>query len=251
MNEIFKQLTLTLLPYFLPLFLLGLLSLFFYRKIVGRAGEFYVKNELRKLPKNNYFVINDLMVRVGSITHQIDHVVISKFGIFVIETKQYNGYVVGNEFDKKWHQNNKYLINNPIHQNYGHIKSLEEVLDLGDDKFISIVCIPSTAKIKVISKSHVLRLFNLNSTILSYNTEIIDDYREIYMRLLKLNISDRKERRNHVKSLKNINNSKDEDINNKCPNCGGELVVKKGKYGKFVGCFNYPKCKYTKKDFFS
>ena len=29
-----------------------------------------------------------------------------------------------------------------------------------------------------------------------------------------------------------------------CPECGGELVIRKGKYGEFVACSNYPKCKY-------
>jgi len=31
----------------------------------------------------------------------------------------------------------------------------------------------------------------------------------------------------------------------KCPNCGGKLVMRKGKYGKFLGCNKYPRCKYT------
>ena len=33
-----------------------------------------------------------------------------------------------------------------------------------------------------------------------------------------------------------------------CPECGGDLVVRTGKYGKFVSCSNYPKCKYIKKE---
>ena len=32
-----------------------------------------------------------------------------------------------------------------------------------------------------------------------------------------------------------------------CPKCGGNLVVRNGKYGSFIGCSNYPKCKFTKK----
>lgn len=32
-----------------------------------------------------------------------------------------------------------------------------------------------------------------------------------------------------------------------CPECGGNLLKKSGKYGKFFGCSNYPKCKFTKK----
>ena len=33
-----------------------------------------------------------------------------------------------------------------------------------------------------------------------------------------------------------------------CPECGGDLVVRKGKYGEFVACSNYPTCKYVKKE---
>lgn len=32
-----------------------------------------------------------------------------------------------------------------------------------------------------------------------------------------------------------------------CPRCGGELVLRNGKYGPFYGCSNYPECRYTKK----
>lgn len=39
----------------------------------------------------------------------------------------------------------------------------------------------------------------------------------------------------------------DEIKDKKCPECGGELVLKEGRYGKFVACGNYPKCKYTQK----
>lgn len=94
----------------------GLLCAIFYKKIVGFAGELWTKLELKKLNKNTYYIINNLMIKTNdNKTHQIDHLVISKYGIHVIETKQYNGYVVGNEYDKQWIMNKKYKINNPIH----------------------------------------------------------------------------------------------------------------------------------------
>lgn len=34
----------------------------------------------------------------------------------------------------------------------------------------------------------------------------------------------------------------------KCPLCGGDLVYKSGKHGEFIGCSNYPSCKYVKKE---
>lgn len=33
-----------------------------------------------------------------------------------------------------------------------------------------------------------------------------------------------------------------------CPECGGDLVVRKGRFGDFVACLNYPTCKYIKKE---
>ena len=37
-----------------------------------------------------------------------------------------------------------------------------------------------------------------------------------------------------------------EVLDEKCPKCGNPLVVKSGRYGKFIACTNYPECKYTK-----
>ena len=187
------------------------------------------------------------MIENNNITCQIDHVVVSEFGIFVIETKQYNGYIVGNEYDKKWKQNNKFYINNPIHQNYGHVKTLQNVLKLPNDKFIPIVCIPSTAKFKINAKSYVLHIYELNKVILSYKEKIIDNYYEIYNTILNLNIVDKEKRKQHIFYAKEIKNNKELNQKNTCPKCGGELIKRNGKYGDFIGCSNYPRCKYTRK----
>lgn len=55
--------------------------------IKGRLGESKVSNILKRL-SDEYFVINDLLLKTSRGTTQIDHVVISKYGIFVIETKK-------------------------------------------------------------------------------------------------------------------------------------------------------------------
>ena len=246
MKEIVTELIKDMLPFFLLIIILGAISYFFYNKIIGKAGEFYVKNQIKKLPKDKYLIINNLMIVVNNVSYQIDHVIISPYGIFVIETKQYNGYITGSEYDKKWKQNNKYYINNPIHQNYGHVKALQELLNIEDSKFIPIVCIPSKAKVNIKSKNHVLRIYNLNSTILSYQEKVLDNYNEIYTKLLKENIKDKEIKREHVKYAKNIKETKELNDINKCPKCGGQLVKRKGKYGEFIGCSNYPKCRYTK-----
>lgn len=72
-----------------------LLSFLAGRAIVlgkGKLGEAKVSHIVGRLPKEDYVVLDDLMLtnKYGSTT-QIDHVVVSRYGIFVIETKNYKG----------------------------------------------------------------------------------------------------------------------------------------------------------------
>lgn len=236
-------------PQVLIMIILCILMDVYYKKFIGMAGEFWVKKELKKLP-DEYLVINDIMIKTkDGITHQIDHVVISKYGIFVIETKQYNGYIKGNDYDKRWLIKNgkkKIYVNNPLHQNYGHVKSLEEILNLPEENFISLVCIPSRAILSVKS-NNVTRIYDLLDKITSYKEEVIGNPNELYEIINNLNITDKNERKNHVRNAKLIKNNKDEEFKDRCPRCGGELIKRNGKYGEFMGCSNFPKCRYITK----
>lgn len=209
-------------PKVLIMVILCILMEVYYKKFIGMAGEFWVKRELKKLSKE-YLIINDVMVKTkDNNTHQIDHIVISKYGIFVIETKQYNGYIKGNDYDKRWmikSGKKNFYVNNPLHQNYGHVKSLEEILNLPEEKFISLVCIPSRARVSVKS-NNVVRIYELIDKIYSYQEVIINNEEEIYESINKLNIIDKKERKEHVSNAKKIKNNKDEVFKNKCPKCG-------------------------------
>ena len=238
-------------PFFGIIIILGILSTVFYKKIRGFMGEFWVKTELNKLPKKDYLVLNDIMLKSSKGTHQIDHIILSKFGIFVVEMKNYYGLITGDEYKDKWTQHlgkNKQYFNNPIHQNYGHIKALQELLNLNEDKFISIICFSNQAKLKINAKN-VTQLDFINKQIKSYNTQLLDyNLNEIKERIEPHNIIDKKIRKQHVNTIKTTvveNNNKVKNMI--CPKCGNKLVERNGKYGKFIGCSNYPKCKYTKK----
>ena len=50
------------------------------------------------------------------------------------------------------------------------------------------------------------------------------------------------------KAFKNMEKKKPEETGEKCPECGSPLVIRKGKYGQFTACSNYPTCKYIKKE---
>mgnify|MGYP005873305405 CR=1 FL=1 len=80
------------------------------------------------LPSNLTLPIIDQHGNAG--TSQVDHVVISKRGIFVIETKHYTGSIVGLENSPSWHQYTKFdkhTFQNPLRQNYSHLLAIESV----------------------------------------------------------------------------------------------------------------------------
>ena len=220
---------------------------FFGSKIIGWFGELWTKQELKKLPEEKYKILNDILIIENDNTHQIDHVVVSPYGIFVIETKQYNGYITGNKYDKNWVRHTikkQYYYTNPIRQNYGHVKALSSLLNIDEMKIFNVVCIPSRARLKIDHDGELTRLGTLISKITSYQNEIISNTDEIVNEIIKNNITDQSIKKNHIKNIKE--NIIDNDPN-KCPKCGGQLVVRNGKYGTFIGCSNYPKCKYTRK----
>ena len=229
---------------------IGIICAIFYKKIIGKIGELDVSHELNKLPRNKYSIINNVMLYDESgKSHQIDHIVFSEFGIFVIETKNFEGLIKGNTYDKQWIQilgktkNNFY---NPVHQNYGHIKVLEKKLNIKENEFISIVCFSDKAKLNITGNGNVINTRNLVSTIINeYTATIIqEDINDLKKELETLQNKSLNRNFNHVNNIKKSLNEKPFD-NRVCPKCGEKLVERKGKYGDFLGCSNYPRCKFT------
>ncbi len=247
--EIFKSIW-----YILALVLAASILKLFMPKIKGYFGEKSVAFFLSKLDPAKYTAINNIMLQVGSRTTQIDHVVVSNYGIFVIETKNYQGWILGNEFDDYWTQviyKRKEKLHNPIKQNYGHIQALKEILsDYTDVSYISIVAFTTKADLKVKANSDVIYTVNLPKTIRKYSNNTISDSvkEEIYEKLLSLNIDNRENRKAHVQAIHNNLANKHKKVDaNICPKCGGELVLRNGKYGQFKGCSNFPKCRFISK----
>ena len=102
-------------------------------QIRGAKGERRVADILRRLPEDEYKVLNNLLVQSRFGTTQIDHVVVSVHGIFVVETKNYSGWIMGSEHGEQWIKNmygHKYSFRNPLKQNMAHIRALQEILNL-------------------------------------------------------------------------------------------------------------------------
>lgn len=139
--------------------------------IKGAIGEKVVSIYLSSLPKDKYILLNDIMLKTKKGSTQIDHILVSIYGIFVIETKNYNGWIYGRKYDKEWTQNiygNKKKFYNPLRQNYGHIKTLMDLLDLPEDKFISVIAFSSSATLKTKNMESVIYINKLKRTILGY-----------------------------------------------------------------------------------
>lgn len=231
--------------------LLGVLVGIIETSTKGVIGEKKVAAVLAKLPKEQYKVLHDIMLRTENGTTQIDHVVVSIYGIFVIETKNYKGWITGNEYGNYWTKNmygKKYSFRNPLMQNYAHIKALQEKTGLPEDKFISIVAFSSNSDIKVKTKKPVVYIREVNLVIQAYKRIIIQpsEINGIVSIIQNANITERKARREHVQQIREkVSRRQSQVLAGKCPKCGGQLVRRNGKRGPFVGCNNYPGCRYT------
>ena len=92
-------------------------------------------------------------------TTQIDHVVVSPYGIFVVETKNYKGWIFGSADQAQWTQSiygKKNRFQNPLRQNYRHIKCLSDYLDLPEDRFHSVVFFIGDCKLKTDLPANVM-----------------------------------------------------------------------------------------------
>ncbi|MDA1635170.1 nuclease-related domain-containing protein [Bacillus cereus] len=178
----------------------------------GKAGEKLVKRILGKLDPTSYYVLHDVMVHTEyGDTTQIDHIVIAETGVFVIETKNYEGWIYGSEKSARWTQGifrKKSSFQNPFRQNYKHKKAMEWVMEQ-QLPCISIVAFHpkcSLKRVNVHSKDkHVLYYNELKKCIESYiePQQTIDEVQHIYQSILQANIMDKDMEKKHVKYLQN------------------------------------------------
>ena len=203
------------------------------------------------LDSNVYRRIHNLILPAQGGTTQIDHVLVSVFGVFVIETKNMSGWIFGNERSPKWTQSiygKKFQFQNPLHQNYRHTKALEEFLDLPESCFHPIVFFIGECELKTDLPANVLTR-GLGNHIKSHRTQIFSpsEAGDIFSRLTNAKAAPVSTHSLHVSGLRERHNGIS------CPKCGGELVLRTASKGanagnRFYGCSGFPKCRYTRAD---
>lgn len=256
-----------------PLIIILVIALFIYlawynsAKQKGKRGEMRVSAILSQL-SDEYTILNDLVFRTEKGTTQIDHLVVSKYGIFTIETKNYRGEIYGDDnrkewtqlivtevtYAKKWWKTYTYVTKNrfynPVKQSVGHAFRIKELLSVFPHvKIVPIVVFTGDAILSYVeSKNHVVYEENLLDVIDGYKTTYLtdNDVQAVLAILTGNNIRETVSDRQHVKNLRTAAREVNATINSGiCPKCGGHLIGRNGKYGTFYGCSNYPKCRFT------
>jgi ribosomal protein L37AE/L43A len=192
----------------------------------------------------------DVILPSGNGTTQIDHLLVSPYGLFIVETKNKKGWIFGSRGQKKWTQSlygNNYSFQNPIRQTFRQKKIVAEFLGVNEAIVHTIIYFVGNCKFKTELPKNVIKsrlgkyIKQIKDRVLTpEEVDRIVGEIEFYVSESSLTTKD------HVRSLHKRHNSKIV-----CPKCGSKLVERIAKKGtnvgtKFLGCENYPKCRFTK-----
>ncbi len=207
---------------------------------------------LNRLPKEKYSLLKNVTLPTQDGTTQIDHILLSPYGIFVIETKNLKGWIFGSEKQAKWTQQiYKYRaqFQNPLRQNYKHLKTLEARLGCSGELLQSVVVFVGDSTFKTTMPAQVTDVRGLlpyiksftevlldEATLTAYETSIVD------FALPKGVLTDIA----HVQHVKQI--VKEKAATKSCPRCGAAMVERTAKRGAnagktFWGCSRFPQCR--------
>ncbi|MNV35085.1 Nuclease-related domain protein [compost metagenome] len=214
----------------------------------GAYGEFYVSRILNTLDKQWYKVINNVTIRnkhTGNLS-QIDHVIVSIFGVYVIETKNHKGSITGDSDDLLWKQHLEDSFRemySPVRQNIGHIRALESILGRGICYF-PIICFLNTTSLLTTSDDNTPVIFadNLYDEIVKhrYMIYMLGEVDDMVRLIQSENIRDEEVLKEHREYLKNLIRSKSKPVC--CPKCGSVAVLRTpDDIPRF--CSLFPNCK--------
>ncbi len=197
-----------------------------------------------------YHSINNVTIPTFNGTTQIDHVIVSCHGIFVIEAKAMNGWIFGDEKKSKWTQildGKKYRFQNPLQQNCRHGQALSEFLGVDHDSLHSVVMFWGKAEFKTPMPSNVLTqgyagYIQSKQDLLFSEAEVDELVEALRTGMLPKTWATRKA---HVASLQTRYASA-----TTCPKCGSALIQRTTHSGLnagriFYGCSGFPECRYT------
>jgi len=203
------------------------------------------------LDKTVYTALNNVTLQTPNGTTQIDHVIVSRFGLIVVEAKNIDGWIFGDANSPQWSivkPGRKFRMQNPLHQNYRHVRTIVDFLQVEDSKVHSLVMFWGECKFKTEMPSNVIS--EGYATYIKSFTEVVFTESKVAALVAALRAGAMPKswatRKVHLASLDSRHTSTDT-----CPRCGSPLVTRVARSGpkagsKFYGCTAYPKCRHTK-----
>ena len=219
----------------------------------GIFGEFIVNAAAKFLLNNDeYKTIKNVTLPAEGGTTQIDHVIVSRYGVFVIETKNMKGWIYGDPDQPMWTQKifrHSNRFQNPLRQNYKHTKTLQQLLGLNDDQVHSVVVFVGDSRFKTDMPDNVTYGLGYIRYIKSFKTKVLspDQIVRIIDSIDEGRLSPSfKNHRAHARNVQEAVREKQNSI--ACPRCGSEMVLRRSKKGgdwngQFWGCSRYPRCR--------
>ena len=197
-----------------------------------------------------YRRFHNVIIPAKSGTTQIDHILVSPYGLFIVETKNIKGWIFGSENQSKWTQTlyrKKYSFQNPLRQTFRQKKTLSDFLDIDESIMHIVVYFVGDCQFKTQLPANVLKS-GLGRYIKKFRNRVLSpEGVDRLIRALEKHVSESSlTTRDHVRSLRERHAS-----STVCPRCGSNLIVRTAKKGpnagsKFLGCENYPRCRFTK-----
>ena len=202
------------------------------------------------LDTNVYRRFHDVIVPAKNGTTQIDHILVSPYGLFIVETKNKKGWIFGSGDQANWTQSiygAKYSFQNPLRQAFRQKKVLSEYLELHESIIHTVIFFVGDCEFKTSLPDNVIKS-RLGKYIEQFSAHIIkpEELNRIVGKLETHIAESSFTTRDHVRSLRERYSS-----TTVCPKCGSNLLERTAKNGpnagrKFLGCKNYPRCRFTK-----
>jgi len=218
----------------------------------GILGEALVKFVAKlRLPAETYYPIHNVTLLTPEGTTQIDHVFVSRYGIFVVETKNMKGWIFGGENQAQWTQTlfkKSFTFQNPLRQNFKHVKALEAALDVPAEAIRSVIVFFGGGTFKSPKPANVTSGGDYITYIKSFREPVLSEL-EVQNAVSQIQAGrlapSRETHRQHVQQLRA---RFDPAAERKCPKCGSGMVLRTAKRGanarnKFWGCSAYPRCR--------
>ena len=228
------------------------------RKIKGFVGEAVASGwGMLALPSSTYTRLSDITLPTPDGATQIDLVIVSRFGVFVVEVKNMSGWIFGSEEQRQWTQvfrnGEKFRFQNPLRQNHRHTRAVQETLRaerIPANTVYSVIAFIGNATLKTHLPENVTVGLGFSGYVKSFRTPVLTDSRvrtaceALTSARLEPTIRTRRE---HIRNLRARG---DPTAERKCPRCGKGMVLRTNRHGhsagnRFWGCSAYPVCKAT------